>query len=170
MHLPIKFAHIKTRKVVKYPEGGYKFFEPKKYAWLARFAWKLLTKLKALDPFHYTYDVQTFGYTEQENITRAILEQFDHIVRDNRRINDFVFLVGSDTFHELTHLNVLEPIQFPLGEVRYGEMKSEDVAEFTSIGIASEVSLFTSAHTSAAWQSFLVIFSSQSRRSRLKRR
>jgi hypothetical protein len=126
MHLPIKFAHIKTRKVVKYPEGGYKFFEPKKYAWLARFAWKLLTKLKALDPFHYTYDVQTFGYTEQENITRAILEQFDHIVRDNRRINDFVFLVGSDTFHELTHLNVLEPIQFPLGEVRYGEMKSED--------------------------------------------
>jgi hypothetical protein len=125
MHLPIKFAHIKTRKVVKYPEG-YKFFEPKKYAWLARLAWKLLTKLKALDPFHYTYDVQTFGYTEQDIVTRAILEQVDHITRDNRRITDFVFLVGSDTFYELAHLNVLEPIHFPLGEVRYGEMKSED--------------------------------------------
>lgn len=48
------------RSVMVRPEG-YMFFKPKRHAWLARLAWKLLRKLHALEPYGFREKVTTFA-------------------------------------------------------------------------------------------------------------
>lgn len=123
--LPIKFAHIERMMAVEYPEG-YKFFKPKKYAWLARKLWWALEKLHALQPWMHKFEVASYGYTEQEKVSDAILEQIDYILRDGRKVEDFAIVVGGSTFNELTSMKMFQSLAVPLSMMQYNERRPEN--------------------------------------------
>lgn len=123
--LPIKFAHITRVMAVEYPEG-YKFFKPKKYAWLARKLWRALEKLHALQPWFHKFEVATYGNTEQKNLSDAIFKQIDYILRDGRNIEDFAIVVGGSTFNELTGMKMFQELSVPLQMMRYYERRPEN--------------------------------------------
>jgi len=138
--LPIRFAQLTRSTAILKPEG-YRFFKPKKYGWLARLLWRGLEKLHALE--QYTTLIETYSYTQQnqEDLTKAIMGHIDYLLRDGCKIEDYAFIVGGETYYELTNTmlrNSANVMRFPAGNIRFNNYDDEGtryVYEFRGIPV-----------------------------------
>lgn len=116
------------------------FKEPKKYKWVARLAWALLSKLKALRVKQETVTTITYSSTDAKTITnkihRAILEMFERGLRRE----DVVLVIGGIDFDELVSIQVdYQHMGFPLAEVSFTRESHGQYERMTYKGLTVQV-------------------------------
>jgi len=83
----------------------YKLFKPKRWIWLARLAWWVLKKLRALEPWCETVTTYTYQRQNHDDINQALRELRQDITRAAARSEDFAVIVGEHTFNSIVHRN-----------------------------------------------------------------
>jgi len=82
---------------------------PPKLTWLCNFLWKILRKLKALEPYIHEYTTWTYIPASHPSLQNEISNVLTTAIRYNES-NDLIILVGGDTFKELTQSPVFNQI------------------------------------------------------------
>lgn len=95
---------MRLDSIIAYSETPYKLRkEPKRFAWLARLAWKLLHKLNALDI--YSEKVTTWHYSKARatELADRIMEMRDDLERYYEDPDRYAVVMGQNDFMELMH-------------------------------------------------------------------
>lgn len=112
------FAKTKIDRVFK--ETGAVTFKPGRWKWVANVAWRVLNRLRALEPFYHP--LETYSYTPdlQMKVTDAIIKHAENI-RSKSDLARAVAIMGAADFQELTHIHLTDRTSLLTGEIRVSE-------------------------------------------------
>jgi hypothetical protein len=82
---------------------SYQFREPKKWAWVARLAWKLLKRLGALDMLTERLVRFDFGKKQAEFCGNEILKKCENLHEFHDDPSRYICIVGNEQFREILH-------------------------------------------------------------------
>lgn len=120
MRIPqtLVFARVESSK--QFVDTNAYNFKPSKLPWLAKLAWKLLHRLKALSLYHHPIRVYKYTPDEQVKVTEALREQLDCLTTAEQFRNARI-IMGAADFDELLHHKFSQPAELMTGELRIKE-------------------------------------------------
>jgi hypothetical protein len=97
-----RLAILKRAQTMHYTPTPYKIAKkPPRFAWLARFCWWALHKLKALEPFFESTKIYTYTEADQEKVSERVHFAACEILDRELNPEDYAVVMGAHDFAEL---------------------------------------------------------------------